>query len=113
MRLFPFLLWSLVIYTIMSFLRSGPRSVHQRQATSPHMGGSRPAPRPATTSAYEVLGVTPQDSFETIKQAYLRLVQQYHPDRVADMGPELREMAERRTKEINAAYTELKRSRRG
>ena len=47
-----------------------------------------------------------------IKKAYQALIQQYHPDRVADMGPELRDVAEERTKEINAAYEELKRQHR-
>ena len=60
-------------------------------------------------SAHEVLGVRAGASRAEIRAAYQSLVQQYHPDRVADLGPELREVAERRTKEINAAYTTLKR----
>ena len=36
-------------------------------------------------------------------------VSEGHPDKVADMAPEFREIAERRMKEINAAYEELKR----
>jgi DnaJ-domain-containing protein 1 len=31
----------------------------------------------------------------------------YHPDKVAGLGPEFGELAERRMKEINAAYAEL------
>ena len=62
-------------------------------------------------SAREVLGVDPSANSKEIKSAYQALVQQYHPDRVADMGPELREVAERRTKEINAAYSTLKKAR--
>ena len=42
--------------------------------------------------------------------AYRKLVQQYHPDKVANLAPEFRELAERRMKEINAAYQRLKRS---
>jgi len=39
-----------------------------------------------------------------IRQKYLQLIAQYHPDKVQHLGPELRELAERKTKEINAAY---------
>ena len=60
-------------------------------------------------SPYEVLGVRPSASQEEISAAYRALVRQYHPDKVADLGPELRELAEQRMKEINAAYQSLKR----
>ena len=60
-------------------------------------------------SPYEVLGVNPGASQEEISAAYRRLVRQYHPDKVADLGPEFRELAEQRMKEINAAYQSLKR----
>jgi DnaJ-domain-containing protein 1 len=74
--------------------------------------GARPTPpsTPAGPSAHEVLGVQQGATPEEIRAAYQKLVQQYHPDRVDDLGPELREVAERRTKEINAAYNELKRT---
>jgi DnaJ-domain-containing protein 1 len=74
--------------------------------------GPRSEPTPGYSdryrSPYEVLGVESGASQEEISGAYRRLVQQYHPDRVADLGPELREVAEQRMKEINAAYQELK-----
>ena len=59
-------------------------------------------------SAYEVLGIQSGASPEEISSAYRKLVQQYHPDKVADLGPELRAVAEQRMKEINTAYQELK-----
>jgi DnaJ-domain-containing protein 1 len=31
---------------------------------------------------------------------------QYHPDKVATLGPEIRALAEQRAKELNAAYAE-------
>ena len=64
----------------------------------------------ASSKAYETLGISPDATLKEIKKAYQALIQKYHPDRVADMGPELRDVAEARTKEINAAYEELKRS---
>ena len=64
-------------------------------------------------SPYEVLGVRPGASQEEIQAAYRRLVQEYHPDKVADLGQELRDVAERRMKEINAAYEHFKRRATG
>ena len=45
---------------------------------------------------------------DEISAAFRRAAQMYHPDKVATLGPEFRELAERRMKEINAAYEELK-----
>ena len=69
----------------------------------------KPAPRLPSSgpSPHEVLGVDPGASREQIRRAYQEKIRQYHPDRVATLGPELREIAERRSKEINAAYREL------
>jgi hypothetical protein len=58
-------------------------------------------------SAYEVLGVKEGASMEEVTAAYHKQAQMNHPDRVASMAPEFRELAERRMKEINAAYSEL------
>lgn len=58
---------------------------------------------------YEILGVTPNASEAEITAAYRKMAQMYHPDKVAGLAPEFREIADRRMKEINAAYEELKR----
>ena len=55
-----------------------------------------------------VLGVDRDSSPEDIKKAYRRLVNQYHPDKVAHLGEEFRELAEMRFKEIHGAYQELR-----
>lgn len=44
---------------------------------------------------------------EEILAAYRKMARLYHPDRVEGLGPEFKELAERRMKEINAAYREL------
>ena len=58
---------------------------------------------------YRLLGLPRGAPMAEIKSAYRRMAAQYHPDKVAGLGPELRELAERRMKEINAAYEQLKR----
>ncbi len=73
----------------------------------PREGGFHPE-RPASRAAREVLGVGPDASEEEIVSAYRKMARKYHPDRVEGLGPEFEELAERRMKEINAAYRELK-----
>ena len=53
---------------------------------------------------YEVLGVTANASLDQIRTAYRKRMALYHPDKVSALGPEFSVVAERMTKEINAAY---------
>jgi hypothetical protein len=66
-----------------------------------------PSMSPRRREALEFLAVDPSASGEEIKAAYHRMVQMYHPDKVATLAPEFRELAHRRMKEINAAYSLL------
>jgi hypothetical protein len=59
--------------------------------------------------ALEVLGVEEDASMRKITAAYRKLARTYHPDKVLELPAEAREISERRMKEINAAYSELKR----
>jgi preprotein translocase subunit Sec63 len=65
----------------------------------------------AAPTAYEVLEVPENASLEDIEQAYRRKISEYHPDKVSNAAPELQALAERRAREINAAYDELKKLR--
>jgi len=65
--------------------------------------------RARLASAYTTLGVRRGASMSEISSAYKQLARMYHPDKVAMLEPEEREASERRMKEINAAYMELKR----
>jgi len=56
---------------------------------------------------YEILGVSPSASKETIRAAYRARMQEYHPDKVAHLGEELRELAHRKAQQIQRAYEEL------
>ena len=59
----------------------------------------------ATAGAWhDVLGISAEAGADEIRTAYRELLSQYHPDKVASLGPELRELAKRKTQEIIDAY---------
>ena len=83
-------------------------------------GSDRPdaaeAPGPAewrisTPRWHEVLGVHETSPPEEIVAAYRRKIGEYHPDKVAQMGSDIRALAEQRSREINAAYEQAMRPR--
>lgn len=63
-------------------------------------------------NAHAVLDVPENASIDDIEQAYRRKISDYHPDKVSNAAPELKALAERRAREINAAYDELKKLHR-
>ena len=62
---------------------------------------------------YAILGVTRNDTEETIKKTYRRLVKEYHPDMIASKGlpEEFTKLAEDKFREIQGAYEEVSRER--
>jgi hypothetical protein len=55
---------------------------------------------------FSILRLSPSATIDEIKQAYKVQVKQNHPDRVHEMSPVFRELAEAETKKLNAAYEE-------
>jgi preprotein translocase subunit Sec63 len=67
-----------------------------------------PAPRKQSRwDPYAVLGLACGASPEEIARAYHAQMKLYHPDRVADLGRELQELAHRKALDIQRAYVEL------
>jgi DNA segregation ATPase FtsK/SpoIIIE-like protein len=58
-------------------------------------------------SPRDILNVAPNASEKEITEAYRKMAKMYHPDKVAHLAPEFRELAEHRMKEINQAYQSL------
>jgi len=60
---------------------------------------------------FSVLGLTSSATDEEVKKAYRRLAMKYHPDKVANMGEEIKKNAEAQFREINEAYEQIKTAR--
>ncbi|HWP67184.1 MAG TPA: J domain-containing protein [Candidatus Limnocylindria bacterium] len=72
----------------------------------------RPPPPPGPDTGWDpwaVLGVPRGASRDAITRTYHEQMKRYHPDRVADLGAELQELAHRKTLELRRAYDELTR----
>jgi len=61
---------------------------------------------------FQVLEVSQGATLSEIHAAYRKKMMQYHPDRVETLGPEFKQLAEARAREINRAY-EIGRRLRG
>lgn len=73
--------------------------------------GKAREPQPESGNWPRVLDIDANASLEEIRAAYQRRMSEYQPDKVASLGAELRELAERKSREITAAYQEALRSR--
>jgi DnaJ like chaperone protein len=69
----------------------------------------RRPPDESSTDPYIILDVSRDATQEEIRRAYRQLAQQYHPDKVAHLGQEFRELADAKFKSIQQAYRQLRR----
>jgi hypothetical protein len=86
------------------FFRAPPATDESKPTGAAAAAGARP-------SCHEILGVPAEASADQIRDAYKHLISKYHPDKVDNLGQELRDLAEHKTQEITAAYREAMRSR--
>ena len=61
--------------------------------------------------SYATLGVSRTASIIDIKKAYRRLAAQYHPDKVAYLGDELKKVANDKFQQLSRAYETIKKER--
>ncbi len=64
-----------------------------------------------TDAAYKVLQITPDATNDEIKKAYREMAKKYHPDRVANLGEDIRKAAEEKFRKVNDAYEHIKSER--
>jgi DnaJ like chaperone protein len=62
-------------------------------------------------SSYDILELTPDATDDEVKKAYRRLAIQYHPDKVAHLGEDIRKAATEKFQTLNAAYEQIKKQR--
>ena len=77
------------------------------QASGQSRDEHTPPPPSSSGTAFDpylVLEIERNAGWEDIKRAYRERIKEYHPDKVAHLGAELRALAERKAKEINRAY---------
>ena len=65
----------------------------------------------AAYDPWAVLGVAPTASRGEIARAFRARMAQYHPDRLATMGPEIRALADEKSKQVTLAYARTRRGR--
>lgn len=53
---------------------------------------------------WEVLELSPDASRDEARAAYLKKIQEFQPENLRQLGPEMRRAAEMRVREINAAF---------
>lgn len=70
---------------------------------------SSPAAQAVDAPWHEVLGVSEWATHEEVTAAYRDKIGQYHPDKVATMGPEIRALAGSKARQVNEAYREARR----
>jgi DnaJ like chaperone protein len=103
------------IWTACSELGIGRVELAQLEAMIRAQRGFRRSPegdadRGRVSKAYRVLGVNPAATNDEVKIAYRRLMNRSHPDKIASTNPDAEAIAdaERRTREVRAAYELLK-----
>lgn len=75
-----------------------------------HRSKSRRDQTPQTGSAEAIFNIKTGEELtqEELKKRYRELLKVNHPDKVATEGTQVRQLADKRTKEINSAYEKLK-----
>lgn len=98
----------LVLLAALYFGWGGAADTGEARGRDSAEGARGPAAKAAGLDPFEVLGVKRGASQDEISRAYRDKMKQYHPDRVADLGEDLRRVAHEKSVEIQRAYETLK-----
>ena len=64
-----------------------------------------------TLSDYKILGLDSSETDNEVKKTYRKMAAKYHPDKVAHLGEDLKNLAEEKFKALNDAYQNIKKER--
>jgi DnaJ like chaperone protein len=65
----------------------------------------------ASDAAYKILEVDPTASEDELKKAYRRMAMKYHPDKVAHLGDDFKQVAQEKFRKVKDAYDSIKKER--
>lgn len=96
-------------WVVSAFLNPSKPSAQNPQedavkAESAAAASSRDPSRVDATNWHQILEVSADADAAAIAAAYRRKISQYHPDKVAQMGEEIRAVAAAKSQQINTAY---------
>lgn len=88
--------------------RANHQQHQQHQQRNAHRSGA--SQQGALAQAYQLLGVTATDGWQTIKRAYKKQMAQHHPDKLVSQGlpANMMQLAKEKTQAIQAAYELIK-----
>ena len=66
---------------------------------------------PETDSSYKILEIERSATDDEVKKAYRRMAMKYHPDKVSNLGDDIRKSADEKFKKVNEAYNKIKKER--
>lgn len=100
-----------VLANAVFFVNSAVVEEGARKTPPPGEAPSPPPPPAPEPNPWAILGVAPTAPPGEIARAFRARMAEYHPDKVATMGPEIRALAEDKSKEITLAYARARRGR--
>jgi len=100
LRIYPGARWATLRGTNFANTANRPRPPRDPDLDPPAATGPDP---------YQVLGIPNHADPQAVKDAWRKALRVFHPDRVAGQGPEMIALAERKTRELNAAYEAIRR----
>ncbi len=104
-------IWNRPGRTSHSDSRSQSRTRSETHAGTSSESDRRSARSTGPRDPYQILGVDPSSDWDTIKRAYHKMANRYHPDKVSHLGEEFQQLAKEKFQEIQWAYETLAKER--